>query len=121
MNYTDKKQEAFDRAMEEAKEQADAKRIYREVFERFSENRKRGKSFGYQNLLHDLSKHFAFLVPTIMSHNEMRGWLAECENNIKQESTDTQEDAREVISSWLRGERELSRIPFEKIKEDKVM
>ena len=117
MKYIDRKQEAFEQAMQEAKDQEDAKRIYREIWERFSDNRKRGKSFAYSNMLHDVSKYASFLVPKFMSHKDLMGWQAECEANVKNEgATNTQEDAREVISSWLRGDRELSRIPFERIQ-----
>jgi hypothetical protein len=113
----EKKEQAFERAMDEAKAASDAKRIYQEIWERFGVNRKRGKSFAYTNLLADYSKYGAVLVPTLMSTKEHMQIIAQIEENIKNEGgTNTQEDARELVSSWLRGERELTRIPFEKIQ-----
>lgn len=108
------KKAQFDRAISDARLQADAQRLYQEIWDRFDQNRKRGKSFAYTNLLHDYAKYGSYLVCSgIIGAKEHFQLITQTEEYIKSEDSSTQEDAREVIGSWLRGERELSRIPFD--------
>jgi hypothetical protein len=112
----EEKQKAFKRAVAEQQLQEDAQRIYQEIWDRFDENRKRGKSFAYTNLLHDYAKYGSYLVCSgLIGAKEHFQLITQTEEYCKgSDDANTQEDAREVIGSWLRGDRELSRIPLEK-------
>ena len=117
MSVNPEKKKAFDRAMSEAQLQEDAQRIYQEIWDRFDENRKRGKSFAYTNLLHDYAKYGSYLVCSgLIGAKEHFQLITQTEEYVRGDDANTQEDAREVIGSWLRGDRELTRIPFDNEK-----
>lgn len=117
MSVSPEKKALYDRAISDARMQDEAQKLYQEIWDRFDENRKRGKSFAYTNLLHDYAKYGSYLVCSgLIGAKEHFQLITQTEEYIKtDETTNTQEDAREVIGSWLRGDRELSRIPVDKV------
>lgn len=101
-------------AESEARSLAHAKQIYEEMWQQFADDWKTGKSKAYSNLLCNLTKWASDLVPVYMTAKEHMGLIAECTDKAKSDGKVSHEDPREVISRWLRGDDDLSRIPLEK-------
>lgn len=99
-------------AEEEAKKKA--QKIYQQMWEQFSADIEKGKSFAYGRLLTNLTAWASRLVPFYMTAKEHMTLVSEAAENSKGEGKQSAEDPRSLISSWLRGEEDLSRIKLDK-------
>lgn len=107
--------EAVEKAAErEAKSIAHAKSVYENMWKQFAEDWKKGKALAYTNLLSNLTFWASDLVPAYMTAKEHMAMIAEATEHAKRDGASAHEDPRQLISSWLRGDSELSRIPLEK-------
>lgn len=85
------------------------------MWQQFAEDWKKGKSLAYSNLLCNLTKWASDLVPVYMTAKEHLAIISECTEHAKSAGQSQHEDPRALVSSWLRGEDDLSRIPLEKV------
>jgi neutral trehalase len=100
---------------EAEQEQLDlATRAYEGIWREFARNSKKSKSQAYAQLKEDLATFAPELVPHLLTAKEHMSLIAETEQYIKTEGGPQHEDPREIISLWLSGKIELSRIPLEK-------
>jgi hypothetical protein len=93
-----------------------ARDIYERIWDKFSMDRKKGRSVAYRNLQRALSKHAADLVPNYLTAKEHMSMIAEIEDWTKNEKESDTGDPSELMAKWLRGESELSRTPLESIR-----
>jgi len=84
------------------------------MWQQFADDWKTGKSLAYSNLLCNLTQWASDLVPTYMTAKEHMSIIGEATEFAKSDGRMRNEDPRELISRWLRGEDDLSRIPLEK-------
>jgi hypothetical protein len=102
-----------ERAIAEARARKHAQDIYGDICEEFEKNFKRSKSMAYANYVSGMMKNARTLVPLYMSATEHMKLVSEAASNIKGNEATAQEDPREMMAEWLRGERDLTRVPFE--------
>jgi hypothetical protein len=101
---------------EEERTQA-CKNCYDAIWRQFQQDSKKGKSFAYVNLRDNLAEFASFLVPLMMTAKEHMQLISQAEENIKSDGSNSGEDPRQLIASWLStGSPDLSRIPLEKPK-----
>lgn len=105
---------AAKRAAAEQKALQHAKVIYESMWQQFSEDWKKGKSVAYSNLLSNLTKWASDLVPIYMTAKEHMSLIGEATEHAKTAGQGQHEDPRALVSAWLRGQDDLSRIPLEK-------
>ena len=92
-----------------------AQTIYQAMWEQFSSDiEDKGKSCAYGRLLKNLTKFATPLVPHYYTAKEHQAAIVEAAEFSKGDGRQSSEDPRQLISSWLRGEDDLSRIPLEK-------
>ena len=103
------------KAKAEAEALALAKTIYENLWLQFSKDWGKGRSFAYANLLQNLTKCAAELVPHYMTAKEHMAMVNEAASNVQEGSHMVQEDPRELIGKWIAGEADLSRIPLGKV------
>ena len=108
--------EVMAKAEAEAEAAQRSKDIYADIWRAFSQNRTKGKSFAYKNLLEDLTKFSSELVPIMMSAKEHFQLIQEAESEIKGEGSSSKEEPMEIVAAWLRGEKDLSKIPLDKLQ-----
>lgn len=101
---------------EEVKSIVSAKGVYDSIWEEFAKDRKNNRSQAYAKLQQNFAMHAAKLVPYYMTAKEHMGIIGEIEQYTKGEGGTETGDPQEAISAWLRGERDLSRIPLEKLQ-----
>jgi hypothetical protein len=107
--------EAKERAQAEAHQIETAKTVYENMWSQFAADSKKSKSLAYGNLKANLADFAAELVPFLLTAKEHMALISEAETHIKGgDSGQSQDDPRELVASWLRGDIELSRIPLEK-------
>lgn len=108
-------QEARERAEAEAEQIEMGKNCYANIWAQFSKDSKKSKSLAYANLKNNLAEFAEFIVPHIVTAKEHMALITDAEKYITGGDTGhPQEDMPSLMSSWLRGEIELSRIPLEK-------
>jgi hypothetical protein len=102
---------------EEARRQLAAKKAFESIWRKFGENRKKGRTSAFSILLQDLTKHASDLVPYYMTAKEFMGIISEIESHTKGDTaTSTNDDPLELMSKWIRGEVQLSKVPLEKVQ-----
>lgn len=86
------------------------------IWSKFAENRdKLGCAKAYSRLRHDLAENFDALSPEYMTPKELHSIIESTEQFTKSDrDADNATDPKELVSGWLRGEIDLSRIPLEK-------
>jgi hypothetical protein len=104
------------RQEEEAEFQRAAKHAFDTIWRRFGKNRKKGRSGAFSTLLQDMTEHAAELVPYYMTAKEFVSIISEIETHTKGEDGRKDGDPRDLVSAWLRGEEDMSRVPLEKIQ-----
>jgi hypothetical protein len=106
--------DALDRANAEAEEIQRSKTVYENIWAQFAADSKQtGKSAAYANLKANLALSSSYLVPYMMTATEHMKVIASCDEHIKGDGGKPEEDPRQLIAQWLRGEIELSRVPLE--------
>jgi hypothetical protein len=97
----------------EAADVGKARTIYRNIWQQFAEDTKeKGKSAAYVGLKENYALCADDMVPHIMTSGEHMRVISDCDKNISDPSGIAGEDIRDVVSRWLRGDIELSRIPL---------
>jgi HSP90 family molecular chaperone len=91
-----------------------AMNAYEGIWREFAKNSKKSKSQAYAQLKEDLATFAPELVPVLMTAKEHMSLIAEAETHVKGDGPSSQEDPRSIVSQWLQGKIELSRIPLEK-------
>ncbi len=110
-------QRAMEVAEAEAKKQGEAKEAYDEIWRAFSLDLKKGKSYANANLLENLTNFASLLVPIVMTAKEHTSLIMElAEKTSGKEGGTSSEDPITLVSAWLSGKTDLSRIPLEKAK-----
>ena len=97
----------------EAKKQEEAKAAYDDIWAAFSKDLKKGKSYANANLLDNLTIFASYLVPTVMTAKEHTSLIMElAEKTTGEKGTSSGEDPMDLMSKWLQGSVDLSRIPL---------
>jgi len=105
---------AMKAAEEEAEKLAEAKGVYDDIWMAFSKDLKKGKGFANANLLNNLTEFASYLVPIVMNAKEHTSLIMELAEKMSSEKGHHGENPTELMSKWLRGDIDLSRIPLEK-------
>lgn len=92
----------------------DAPSVYDTIWQEFAKDREKNRSIAYANLQRNLAIHAAELVPDYMTAKEHVSIIGEIEQYTKGDAAGERGDPRDIVSGWLRGEMELSRVPLEK-------
>ena len=104
-------------ATEESRRQLAAKKAFDSIWKKFGTNRKKGRASAFSTLLQDLTQHASDLVPYYMTAKEFMGIISEIESHTKGDSAAaTTDEPIDVVSKWLRGEVQLSKVPLEKVQ-----
>lgn len=90
-----------------------AKEVYESIWEQFAIDRKNNRALACTNFQRALAEHAADLVPAYMTAKEHMAMVFECEQYSKSDKQSESGDPLESMSSWLRGDIELSRTPLE--------
>lgn len=98
----------------EVKAAAKSKEIYQAMWDQFGTDMEKGKSYAYGRLVRNLTTFATRLVPSYYTAKEHQAAIAEAVEYSKTEGKQSAEDPRTLISSWLRGEDDLSRIKLDK-------
>jgi hypothetical protein len=106
---------ARDRAVLEAKTQRQARDLYGDICEEYEKNLRRGTSFACACYVSAMMRNARHLVPTFLDAKLHMQLVMEAQSHIKNSESNSHEDPREMVAAWLRGEKELTRIPFEKV------
>jgi len=111
-------QRAMEVAEAEAAKQQEAKEAYDDIWAAFSKDLKNhGKSYANANLLDNLTIFASLLVPLMMTAKEHTSLIMDLsEKQTSDKGASHGENPTELVSSWLRGAVDLSRIPLEKAK-----
>ncbi len=98
----------------EAKALANSRLIYQSMWEQFSDDISKGKGYAYGRLLRNLTTFATQLVPSYYTAKEHQAAIAEAAEYSKVDGKQSAEDPRVLISNWLRGTDDLSRIKLDK-------
>lgn len=93
-----------------------AKSVYDGIWAEFSRDRKKNRAKAYTNLQQNLALHAAELVPFYMTAKEHVSIIGDIEQYTKSDQQSDSGDPREMVSRWLRGEEDISRVPLEKVQ-----
>lgn len=116
ISEAERRQQLIEQAAEvEARKRAKAKQVYDGIWSQFSTDRRKGRSVAYSNLLTNLTTFASDLVPAYMTAKEHLAMIAEAEGFTKGDQQTANDDPKEIMSKWLRGELELSRIALESV------
>jgi hypothetical protein len=103
-----KRQEAENKAAERSE------KVFQGMWQQFSDDITTGKAFAYNRLLLNLTKFSTDLVPRYYTAKEYQAAIAEAADYSKSDGKQSAEDPRTLISNWLRGTDDLSRIKLDK-------
>jgi hypothetical protein len=90
-----------------------AKQIYKSIWSKFAKDRKDSRAQACANLQRAICEHAADLVPDYFTAKEHLAAVMEVEEHTKQDKQSETGDPLEAMSSWLRGDLDLSRTPLE--------
>jgi hypothetical protein len=99
-------------------EENNARSIYEVIWAKFAEDRRENRATAYTNLQRAFCEHAADLVPAYLTAKEHMSMIAEIEEWTKGDKQSDSGDPTETMSSWLRGDMELSRIPLEAVRKN---
>jgi hypothetical protein len=91
-----------------------AKAVYDSIWAQFAVDRQNNRAQAYAKLQQNFAKFAAQLVPAYMTAKEHVSIIGDIEQYTKGDQQSASGDPQQLISSWLRGESDLSRIPLEK-------
>jgi hypothetical protein len=91
-----------------------AKAVYDSIWAQFAIDRKNNRAQAYAQLQQNFAKHAAQLVPAYMTAKEHVSIIGDIEQYTKGDQQSASGDPQQLISAWLRGDADLSRIPLEK-------
>lgn len=89
--------------------------IYAKMWAQFAHEVKESESRAFANLRENFALHAAELVPDIMTNKDLTDSVEWCQSHVKVDQAEGKSDPLQIISDWMNGITELSRIPMEKI------
>jgi hypothetical protein len=95
-----------------------AREIYMKIWTQFAVDRKENRATAYVNLQRAFSEHAAELVPAYLTAKEHMTLISDIEQWTKSDKQSESGDPMSLVSDWLNGGVELSRIPLESMRKN---
>lgn len=92
------------------------KQLYKEMWDKFDEDRAKGRSMAWTNLQRSLSKNASELVPAYFTAKELMSVVSDIEQWTKNDKQSETGNPLDAMSDWLSGKIELSRTPLEVVR-----
>ena len=88
------------------------KNVFDSLWEQFAADRKENRAIAYTNLQQNLAKNASALVPDYMTAKEHLELVTKVEEWTKGDKQSDSGDPMTMMSDWLQGKVDLSRVPL---------